>query len=202
MDHKPDQTFVDLLRHGEPVGGRRYRGQIDDPLSDKGWSQMREAIQAGDRWDSLVSSPLKRCAEFAGELAVQRSIPLRLDDRFKEIGFGAWEGRTADELRSADPGCVDRFLRDPFGFRPEGAEPLERFAARVTDGWRDVLEGSYGRRILIVGHAGIIRMLIAHVLGIPLNNLFRIQVGNAGMTRIRIDGQGTAAMPVLVFHGR
>jgi len=30
-------TTIDLLRHGEPVGGKRYRGQIDDPLSEKGW---------------------------------------------------------------------------------------------------------------------------------------------------------------------
>ena len=35
-------TRIDLIRHGEPVGGRRYRGQIDDPLSEKGWKQMRE----------------------------------------------------------------------------------------------------------------------------------------------------------------
>jgi alpha-ribazole phosphatase len=29
-------TTLDLMRHGEPVGGRRYSGQIDDPLSEKG----------------------------------------------------------------------------------------------------------------------------------------------------------------------
>ena len=33
-------TVIDLIRHGEPVGGRRYRGHIDDPLSERGWQQM------------------------------------------------------------------------------------------------------------------------------------------------------------------
>jgi len=33
------------MRHGEPVGGRAYRGHsIDDPLSEKGWQQMWDAV--------------------------------------------------------------------------------------------------------------------------------------------------------------
>ena len=39
-------TLIDMIRHGEPVGGRRYRGQIDDPLSEKGWRQMWAAVAA------------------------------------------------------------------------------------------------------------------------------------------------------------
>ncbi|MHB1590203.1 MAG: histidine phosphatase family protein [Sulfuricella sp.] len=37
-------TTIDLIRHGEPVGGRRYRGRTDDPLSEKGWNQMWTAV--------------------------------------------------------------------------------------------------------------------------------------------------------------
>ncbi|MEK6748901.1 MAG: histidine phosphatase family protein, partial [Pseudomonadota bacterium] len=39
-----ETTVVDMIRHGEPVGGKRYRGHRDDPLSDIGWRQMREAV--------------------------------------------------------------------------------------------------------------------------------------------------------------
>ena len=46
-------TTIDLIRHGEPVGGRKYRGQIDDPLSDKGWTQMRQAV--ADHKPEMVS---------------------------------------------------------------------------------------------------------------------------------------------------
>lgn len=198
--HQP--TTIDLLRHGEPVGGRRYRGQVDDPLSDKGWQQMRAAVSVGDRWDVIYSSPLKRCAAFAQELAGRLDVPLRLDKRLMEIGFGSWEGRTADELRKTDPDRLLRFWRDPVANRPEGAEPLDRFAARVSDAWRDILAANPTRQILVVGHAGITRMVMTLALGIPVENLFRIQVENAGWTRFRVQGQGTDMLPSLVFHGR
>jgi len=198
MSRQSVSTIVDLLRHGEPVGGRRYRGQIDDPLSEKGWDQMRAAVLPEDRWDVIYSSPLLRCADFARELSENRGLPVNVDDRLKEIGFGSWEGRTADELRARNPECIEQFWRDPSGNRPEGAEPLDRFAARVSDAWRDILEANPARRILIVGHAGITRLIMTLVLGTPLNNLFRIQVDNAGMTRIRV----TDTFPVLVYHGR
>lgn len=202
MSRPSAPTIIDLLRHGEPVGGRRYRGQTDDPLSEKGWQQMRAAISATDHWDVIYSSPLRRCADFAGELAGRLGVPMQLDDRLKEIGFGVWEGRTPEELRSQDPERLERFWRDPLGNRPEGAESLDRFAARVADAWRDILASHPSRRILVVGHAGITRMIMTQVLGSPLENLFRIQVDNAGLTRIRVQGPEPDALPVIVFHGR
>lgn len=202
MSQANNSTIIDLLRHGEPVGGRRYRGQVDDPLSDKGWQQMRAAVSAGDRWDVIYSSPLVRCAAFAEELAGRLDVPLQLDERLMEIGFGSWEGRTPDELRTADPDRLERFWRDPVGNRPAGAEPLDRFAARVSGVWRDMLAAHPARHILVVGHAGITRMITTLVLGIPVENLFRIQVENAGWTRFRVQGQGTDALSSLVFHGR
>ena len=89
---------IDLLRHGEPVGGRRYRGQIDDPLSDKGWQEMRAAVVDKGPWDYIVYSPLGRCADYANELALKLDIPLTADPRLKEIGFGEWEGLTGNDL--------------------------------------------------------------------------------------------------------
>ena len=38
------ETIIDLIRHGEPVGGQRLRGAQDDPLSALGWQQMRESV--------------------------------------------------------------------------------------------------------------------------------------------------------------
>ncbi len=55
-------TQTDLLRHDEPVGGRRYRGRTDDPLSEVGWRQMRAAVDGYSAWRATVTSPLKRCA--------------------------------------------------------------------------------------------------------------------------------------------
>lgn len=197
----PSSTWIDLLRHGEPVGGRRYRGQTDDPLSDKGWQQMRTAVEGYAGWNVIYSSPLRRCADFAHELAARLAIPLRVDDRLMEIGFGAWEGRTPDELCRDDPQCLNRFWQDPVGNRPDGAEPLNVFHQRVAAAWSEIVAANPGRRVLVVGHAGITRLVMTLVLGSPLDRLFRIQVGNAEISRIRIQ-PGPVSWPSLVFHGR
>jgi alpha-ribazole phosphatase/probable phosphoglycerate mutase len=193
-------TVIDLIRHGEPVGGRRYRGQIDDPLSDKGWRQMREAVGDHHPWDIIYSSTLTRCSAFARELAERHGLPLEFDARLMEIGFGSWEGRTAEELMAEDPETLSRFWSDPVNHRPEGAERLTEFRDRVVDAWESILEDQAGRHVLVVGHAGMMRMIVRHVLQMPLENLFRIQVPNAGITRIQVDGRGEEALPRLVFH--
>lgn len=196
------ETRVDLLRHGEPVGGSRYRGQTDDPLSDKGWQQMRSAVAGLNEWDVVYTSPLSRCAAFARELATGLGLPLKTDRRLMEIGFGAWEGRTAEELRRDDPQCIERFWRDPVANRPAGAEPVADFHARVRAAWQDILAVHAGARILIVGHAGITRMILSIALGSPPEHMFRIQVENAGVTRLRVRSRDGELFPMLEFHGR
>ncbi len=191
---------IDLIRHGEPVGGRRYRGWLDDPLSEKGWRQMRQAVGDDAPWDRIVSSPLRRCAEFAEELARRHALPWETDERLKEIGFGVWEGRTAAELTAEDPDALMRFYRDPLVHRPEGAEPLECFRQRITECWEELLDRHEAAHLLLVGHAGVIRMILCHVLGMPLERMFVIQVPNAGITRIQVDGDGETRFPRLLFH--
>lgn len=193
-------TLIDLIRHGEPVGGRKYRGQVDDPLSEKGWRQMRDAVGDHCPWQAIVSSPLCRCSAFAEELAARHGLPLQLDARLKEIGFGAWEGRTAAELLADDPQRLANFWRDPLNHTPPGAESLHSFRERIVTGWQDILARYAGQHVLVVGHAGMMRMIIREVLDMPLDKLFRLQVGNAAISRIRVDGSGADALPQLVFH--
>lgn len=188
---------LDFIRHGEPVGGRKYRGQIDDPLSEKGWAQMRAALENHAPWSRLVSSPLLRCRAFAEAFADQHDLPLEFETRFKEVGFGVWEGKTAEQIERDAPGTLTRFKADPILARPQGAEPLDRFLARVAAGIEHLLRTYPDEHILIVGHAGVIRMALAHALSIPLANAYRIEVASAGITRLRFDG----ARATLVFHG-
>lgn len=190
-------TTLDLMRHGEPVGGRRYRGQIDDPLSERGWAQMHAAVGDSAPWDRIVSSPLLRCRAFAETLAARHGLPLALDARLQEGGFGEWEGRTAAEIEAAAPGAVTRFKVDPLNARPAGAEPLDVFHARVAAALEELVEQHAGEHVLLVGHAGVIRMAFAWALNVPLGHAYRIEVGNASLTRLRFDG-GHAS---LIFHG-
>ncbi len=193
-------TRVDLMRHGEPVGGRRYRGQTDDPLSDKGWAQMRSAVGDARPWDAIVSSTLSRCLAFARELAQRHALSLETDARLKELGFGAWEGRTPEDIRRDDAERLARFWDDPLAHAPAGAEPLVQFQARVLLAWNDVLQRHSGRHVLVVAHAGVIRAIVGHVLEVPLARIFRLHVPSAGITRIEIERTGRYLMPRLVFH--
>lgn len=190
-------TTLDLMRHGEPVGGRKYRGQIDDPLSEKGWAQMRAAVGDAPPWSHIVSSPLARCSAFAETLAARHGLPLAFDDRLMEVGFGSWEGRTAAEIEAGAPGTLARFKADPVNARPEGAEPLGAFHARVSAALDDLLARHVDQHVLIVGHAGVMRMALAWALHIPLEHAYRIEVATASITRLRFDS-GRAS---LIFHG-
>ncbi|MEW6331453.1 MAG: histidine phosphatase family protein, partial [Pseudomonadota bacterium] len=120
--------------------------------------------------------------------------------RLVELGFGAWEGHTAGELTEDDPDALARFRRDPVAHAPPGAEPLAGFRDRILEAWNDLYERHGGQHVLVVAHAGVIRMMLAHTLGIPLQHVFRIQVPSAGITRLRVERDGDELFPQLLFH--
>jgi alpha-ribazole phosphatase len=194
-------TTLDLMRHGEPVGGRKYRGQTDDPLSETGWTQMRSAVGDHCPWQVIISSPLSRCADFSRELAKRHELPLEIDARLTELGFGIWEGRTAAELTAENSDIIVNFRRDPITSAPPGAEPIMGFRSRIVSVWNAILERHRGEHVLVVAHAGVIRMMIGHVLEVPLQNIFRLHVANAGISRIRLEQHGDHLLPQLLFHG-
>ena len=187
---------IDLLRHGEPVGGRRYRGQIDDPLSDKGWQEMRAAVADQGPWDCIVHSPLSRCADYANELSRKLDIPLLADPRLKEIGFGEWEGLTGSDIRSLDDQALKRFYLDPVNNQPQGAERLRAFYLRVSEAWEELLENHDYEQLLVIAHAGVIRAIVTHVLKAPLLSMYRMQIPSAGMISI---GFSEERPPTLMF---
>jgi len=192
------QTTIDLIRHGEPVGGRVYRGQINDPLSEKGWQQMRNAVENHHPWNQIMSSTLSRCAGFSNELSKTYDIPLQFDKRFMEIGFGDWEGKSASQIRAENEIQFDAFFEDPVKNTPPNAESLLEFEQRVLSAWEELLVENEGKHILLVGHAGVIRMIIRHVLAMPLQAMYRIQVPNAGISRLTVGG--SKGQPQLIFH--
>ncbi len=186
-----NDTLIDLMRHGEPIGGPRYRGHaIDDPLSDKGWQQMRAAARDRRGWRRVISSPLRRCADFARELATERGLPLTVEPELREVGFGSWEGRTKDELRAQDAEAFAAFYRDPARHRPPGAEALETFAARVANALDRLAQAHPGEHLLVVAHAGVLRAALVHAIAAPPSCMYRIEVRNAALLRLRARPAG------------
>ncbi len=190
---------IDLLRHGEPEGGRRYRGHgVDHPLSATGWRQMWDAVGDHCPWDRILSSPLQRCRAFAEALAARHGLPLVVDERLREVGFGTWEGRTPAELQAEDPEGYAAFYADPVHRRPPGAEPLKAFIARVTAAFDAALQDPAGGHLLWVVHAGVIRAVVARVLQAPPIALYRMRTDYAGLSRVCVRPQGV----MLQFHNR
>lgn len=196
----PPRTTVDIIRHGEPVGGRMYRGHRDDPLSELGWKQMNQAVENFSAWQAICSSPLMRCSAFAEQLANKIDVPWQLDDRFKEIHWGAWEGKTSHAICADQPDKLFRFRADPVRLRPKGAEDIRDFKQRILDGWLDLINQHHGKHVLLVAHAGVIRAIISIVLDTPVQNMFNIKVANACVTRIHAFHLDDHDKYELVFH--
>jgi alpha-ribazole phosphatase/probable phosphoglycerate mutase len=183
------ERTIDLLRHGEPVGGRKYRGQTDDPLTPAGWAQMWAAVGEHRPWRRIVTSPLLRCGEFADALGRELGLAVERDERLVEVGYGTWAGKSPDELRAEDPEAFAAFRADPWRNRPADAEPMPAFTQRVLTAYAEHCEVA-GDPALIVAHAGVIRTVVAHTLGMPLENLYRIHLPYAGRVRLHtVDGR-------------
>lgn len=148
---------IDLLRHGD-TGQRSYRGQLDDPLVEHGWTQLREAV-AGRDWDAVVASSMQRCAAFARELARARGLPLTIDARLKEYHFGDWQGVPIETLAGTQGGALGRFQADPVAHPPPGAEPFALFQRRLSSALDDIVQSHPAQRVVVITHGGVIRLL-------------------------------------------
>lgn len=178
-------VHLDLLRHGETESGGGFRGRLDDELTTVGWQQMRAATADQGPWDRVVSSPLRRCAAFATELANQSFLPLQFDPDLRELDFGEWDGRSAADLMVDQSEALGLFWNDPYGFTPPGGEPLVRFEARVLQGLERLIDSCAGERVLLVTHGGVMRLLLAHARGLPREQLLQVEVGHGDLFGLR-----------------
>ena len=196
-------TLVDLLRHGEPVGGVRFRGSgTDDPLSDLGWAQMWEAVKGHHPWDQVISSPMARCREFAAALATRHGLPLAVIPQLAEVGMGVWEGHSPEALHRAGPGALQAFRSDPVHNRPPGGESLACFSERVGHAYDGLVAGYPGRHLLVVCHSGVTRAIVGRALRAAPECWYRIRIDFGGLTRVRHDRFGASVQWVNVRQMR
>ena len=181
-------TIVDLLRHGELKGGVRYRGNTEAALTDAGrahmdavWEQLREKVEL------IVTSPLGRCREPAEAWAEQAGIPCLIESKMREMQYGAWEGLNKTEIEQQFPGWLARWRENPVGMEIPGAEKVEAFADRVIGRWESLLQSHAGRHLLLVGHSGTLRVILAHTLGAPLPTIRRFVMPYGSWNRVLHD---------------
>jgi probable phosphoglycerate mutase len=130
---KPTPTV--LLRHGQTSMSvhNRYAGRSDVPLTDTGVQQAAAAAKrlATAGIGAIVTSPLQRAVQTAGEVAAVTGVPVVTDDGFRETDFGAWEGLTFAEVRERWPSEMTAWLADP-AVAPPGGESFTEVSERVT----------------------------------------------------------------------
>ncbi|MGM0517581.1 MAG: histidine phosphatase family protein [Pseudomonadota bacterium] len=191
-----DPTRLVLVRHGEPVGGRRYRGdRVDDPLSETGWRQLEARMQALESrdeagWDVVVTSPLRRCRDYAESYADRHRLPVVVDPDLREIGFGPWEGLRHAEIPARYPDQHAAFVADPVNGRPPGSEPMEAFFERVSRGLERIERNHPGQSAVIFCHAVVMRAACAWVMGAPMAAVARVETEYASAMVIRHGRRG------------
>jgi len=179
-------TTLYLIRHGETQGAeaKRYKGTIDVPLSEKGVKQMERVAEyinrvstQGSRVASLkaiYTSDLSRAIKSAEVILKLHPLKLVIVSELRERNFGIWEGMTYDEIRERYPEEFRAWAENPLKYSPMGGESTLEVRERVIKVLDEII-GRHNNDIAIVAHGGVNRIIICHFLGIPLENIFRIE---------------------------
>lgn len=203
-------TTIDLLRHGECEGGSIYRGSTNVPLTAEGWQQMQSsvdslrAVQSEESslcpWDHIITSPLQRCQNFSRDKAAEWGVPISVEDGYREMHFGDWEGRELSEVWLSDKEAVKLFYSDPENHAPPQGESALLVRDRLAVAWNAMMENHRGKNLLLVQHGGTIRVLLTWLLKMPLAGIIQFNIPYAGLCRIKVveDKKGQS-FPSLIF---
>lgn len=190
---------IDLLRHGEVEGEHwAFRGSMDAALSAKGLQQMQAVGDAlkDESFSAVATSPLQRCRLFSESLATNHDVPLQILQDMREFDFGDWEGKTAQDI---DAEQLKQFWSSPVGFTPPNGEVFDDFAIRVIQGWETWLQDANGEHRLLVAHGGVMRVILTHILNMPLENIWRVHLPYASWCRVSLF---KGEQPRLLFMNR
>jgi alpha-ribazole phosphatase len=175
-----------FLRHGETVWNAEglLCGSTDVPLSEAGWQQGRLLAQRlkSIPVEALYSSPMVRTRETARLIGEATGREPEMDDRLVELNYGAWEGRTYEEIKRTDPVTLSAWQADPGRAAPPGGESGEQLIQRVTP-FLDAIVSRYTHgNVVVVSHKTVCRLVICHALGLPLSEYRRrLAMENAAM---------------------
>lgn len=195
MNPSAPPTLIYLLRHTEPEEEYHgvYYGQIDVPLSPRGFKQVQALAErlSGIPFNAVYSSDLQRAGLLADALAEPLDLPVRRLEVFRERSLGLLQGLTADQMRERHYDLYEKWFADRAYFRVDGGENFEDLQNRVVPAIQMLVESFQGRRVALATHAGPIRVLLAHVLGMPLDRSFNFTLDYGGVTVVEFPAHGT-----------
>jgi alpha-ribazole phosphatase len=202
-----ENRVIYLVRHGkiqQEDDQRRYIGQIDLPLTREGIKQAQSLQRRFERADigTIFCSDLARSIETAKLIAGSRDVPVVIREDLREVCMGEWEGCTFGDIARRFPDEFKARGGDIVSYRVPGGESFADCSKRAVAALEDILATSSGN-LVIAGHAGINRLLLCYMLGMPITNLFRIgqdygclnvvQCGSSGYQVKLMNGSGRSS---------
>jgi probable phosphoglycerate mutase len=170
-----EDSLIFLLRHGQIQGHKEkcFIGATDAPLDDTGLSQADywQKAFSGFPLDTVYSSRLQRCDKTARRIAGNR--PVIHTPALNEIHMGEWDGKTFEEIKACRPEEFIKRGEDLCSYRPSGGESFQDLSDRVLPFFNPLARKK--EKTLVVTHAGVIRVILCHVLNLPLKDLFQIK---------------------------
>ena len=167
-----------LLRHGPPLRPGLLLGRTDDAARDPGCARLLAAAMQLDV-AGIVTSDLRRARASAEALALARALPLAVDPRWRELDFGAWDGRAPDAVPQAD---LARFWDDPDAAPPPGGERWSDLVVRV----RAAIADLPSEPTLVVTHGGAIRAALHVLCGFDLRACWSFALPYAALVTLEV----------------
>ena len=186
-------TTIYLIRHAEAEGNlyRIAQGQDNSILTDLGWQQIRalERRFAEIPVDAVYASDLYRTCATASAIYRPKGLPLHRRRDLREICVGVWEQKTWGEIARRDPEQLEDFNHRLHLWHVEGAETPQAVQARMLAAVREIAAANDGRTVAVFSHGCAIRLTLAALQGIPLEELGRTPTGsNTAVSLLRAEG--------------
>lgn len=172
-----------LVRHTAPKVARGIcYGQLDLPVADSFAMDAAQVCAWLPTVDLIITSPLQRCQELAGHLALRQECSVQSDARLQEMHFGDWEGRAWDDIARAE---IDAWAADTLHYAPPNGESAQQLMQRVGSCLRDIMRLPQ-QDIAVVAHGGSIRSMLAQLADVSLADTLNWQIEFGGVLAVRI----------------
>jgi probable phosphoglycerate mutase len=194
---------VCFVRHGTTATtGKVLPGRARGlHLSDQG---REEAAKAGEALSSMpvsavYTSPLERARETAMVISERVGKPVVAESGLIECDFGSWTGEPLPQLRKLPEWRIVQ--QWPSGFRFPGGESFVELQSRLTDTVGRICGAHPGEVVVAVSHADCIKVVLASVLGVPLDLFQRIVVVPCSISTVVFGPRGPAVLAMGVTGG-
>ncbi|PBB95349.1 histidine phosphatase family protein [Mesorhizobium sp. WSM3862] len=179
-------TTIFLVRHAAYDNvGRYLAGRQDIDLGQTGQAQTLRLARrlARETLAAIFSSPRKRTLETAKPIAVACNIEqIGICQELDEIDFGAWSGKTFEEL--ADDAAWRMWNDQRQSARTPSGETMQDAQQRIVDLMDVLREQAPNRCVALISHADVIKAAVCKVLGLQLGDCFRFDIEPASITTV------------------